>query len=287
MSFDYEQSIWGRGTARLRPSDPTSIRLRRALEAIARVPVGGKVLEFGCGAGQFIRAIKQYRPHLDCYGSDISATAIDIAKSANDGVFYSVAETEKTPYDSSTFDAVLIFDVLEHVDNPAAILAEVYRVLRPGGVVYAFVPCENDSTSVWHALEVLHLKKDLTRRFAGHIQYFTRRQLVLLFSDASFGIRGISYSEQLLGQLVGVAAFFAMARAAKRSGNKQINNEDYFGKQQSTLRFILSWVVNSLIFLESALFRGIPSPNVHVVAEKPLPIEDARGVALPAGFPAV
>ena len=163
MTFNYEQSIWGRGVATLKPSDPRAWRLRMALQALAKLPAESKVLELGCGAGQFIRAVKNLRPELVCHGCDISATALALAKKTNDSVSYEFS-SEVLPYGDNSFDAVLIFDVLEHVENPAAILSEVRRVLKPGGIFYAFVPCEGDWLSLWHLLDILGLKKELTKK---------------------------------------------------------------------------------------------------------------------------
>ncbi len=155
MAFNYEQSIWGRGEAGKRWSDPTSIRLRRALKALGHLPKHAKVLEVGCGAGQFIRAIHRFRPDLESFGCDISQAAIALAKKSADGVDYAVS-TDALPYVDGAFDAVLIFDVLEHVAHPGLLLGEVGRVLKRGGLFFAFVPCEGDWLSLWHLLRFFH-----------------------------------------------------------------------------------------------------------------------------------
>ncbi len=266
MPFNYEQSIWGRGTAILAWSDPASFRLRQALNALCTLPAGSKVLEIGCGAGRFIRGIKQLRPELDCHGCDISVQAIDEAKSRADGVVYAVS-AERFPYEDSFFDAVLIFDVLEHVADPAALLAEMSRVLLSGGIAYCFVPCESDSLSLWHLLDKLRLKRNLTGKYAGHINYFFRRSLLILFQP-HFSVVSLRYSEHLLGQIVGVVAFFLMDRAAKRQGFQQINNEMYFDQKSSPPVKLIKKAVNGFIYLESAVFSRAPSPNVHLMARK-------------------
>jgi len=50
------------------------------------------------------------------------------------------ADTQRLPFRSDSFDGVVITDVLMYVDNPFVAAAEVKRVLRPGGVVYAAEP---------------------------------------------------------------------------------------------------------------------------------------------------
>ncbi|MEA2575705.1 MAG: hypothetical protein QOH93_3003 [Chloroflexia bacterium] len=51
-----------------------------------------------------------------------------------------VAAGEKLPYSDSQFDVVLCMDVLEHVQDVEAVLSEIFRVLKPGGVVLTTVP---------------------------------------------------------------------------------------------------------------------------------------------------
>ncbi len=272
MSFDYNHSLWGAGTANLSWSSPTSFRLSQALHAIAPLQAGDTVLEIGSGLGQFIRAIKLARPELTCHGCDISEPAITAARGFGDGVIYTLNNEQSLPYPTASYNAVLIFDVLEHVPDPALLLNEVCRVLKPGGRLYAFVPCEGDSLSLWHWLEKLHLKKDLTKKYAGHIQYFSRVSLRKEIEQVGLKIRQIHYGEHLLGQLLGVLSFNLMHRAAKRQGVTQLNNEAYFAKLEEKnsggfLRLIKN-IVNSLVNVESRIFYKVPSPNVHIIAEK-------------------
>lgn len=269
--FDYEKSIWGHGNASFRLSSPTSFRLRQSIESLSELKAGAKVFELGCGAGQFVREIKKIRPELDCYGCDISQHAITIAKQANDGVNYDLSFENRSPYADNFFDAVLIFDVLEHVANPNLILTEVNRVLKNGGVFYSFVPCEADALSFWNLLHKLGLKRELTKMYAGHINKFSRQSLVSLVQSHGFVVKRIRYSEQVLGQLLGLAAFFSMDNFAKKNNLHQVNNEQYFydlGQKGGRVLKIIKNIVNSLVTLESIIFSRVPSPNVNLTVVK-------------------
>lgn len=271
MVFDYEQSIWGRGTASLSWFAPTRERLLRSLLALQNLPSGGRVLEVGCGAGQFIRAVKQLRPGLICCGCDISQRAIQAAVPVGDGVEYLLSQSELLPYADQYFDAVLIFDVLEHVDNPGSILSEVRRVLKRGGIFYCFVPCEGDWTSLWNLLDKFNLKNDLTKKYAGHIQYFSRKQLSRLLSDHGFIILSKRYSGHIVGQLIGVVSCMLMDRSAKKNNTVQMNNEYYFNQLNNRGGFLIKLMrifVNFIKNLESAIFIRIPSPNLHAICKK-------------------
>ncbi len=252
-------------------SSPTSIRLRQAEMALKGLKPGARVLEVGCGAGQFIRAIKHYHPELACTGTDISREAIALARQTYDGVAYEVSEPYTLPFDNERFEAVLIFDVLEHVDDPLRFMQEVSRVLVPGGTLYAFVPCEGDSLSLWHYLTKLRITPRLTEQYAGHIQAFSRTSLAQLMNEAGFQKKHARYSEHLLGQIIGVVSFIATDRAAKARAAQHINNEEYFltsKLQQRSPVVVLKQFINTLIFYESFFLQWIPSPNVHVVYTK-------------------
>jgi len=268
--FNYEKSTWGAGDASLKISDPTAFRLKMSLDFLDVLEKKGKVLEVGCGEGQFVRAIKKYDSSLDCYGSDVSQNAIDKAKNYNDGVKYFISEENILPFEDSLFDAVLIYDVLEHVKNPEIILKEISRVLKKDGLFYVFVPCEGDYTSFWFWLKKIGLGNKLTFKYAGHINYFSRKSLFSLVKNNNFEILQVRYSEHILGQLLGIVSFYLMDKKSKREKNKQLNNEKYFNSFKRSpfgLFAIFKKIINSLVYIESLILRVLPSSNVHIQAK--------------------
>jgi SAM-dependent methyltransferase len=70
-------------------------------------------------------------------GQTSRVVAFDIYASANVQL---VADGHSIPFERETFDAVVIQAVLEHVLNPSEIVAEIWRVLKPAGLVYAETP---------------------------------------------------------------------------------------------------------------------------------------------------
>lgn len=264
MTFDYEQSVWGQGSADLKWSSPSAFRLKQVLSSLKNLPSGSRVLEVGCGAGQFIRAVKEIRPELECHGCDISRKAIEHAWAGQDEVLYKINEEKVLPYEAGYFDAVLVLDVLEHVAGPAVLLAEINRTLKTGGIFYSFIPCEGDWLSLWNLLDKLHLKKGITRDFAGHVNYFSRRALAGLYAAAGFIIRKKRYSEHLLGQILGVISFYLIRRKSRKTDRGQLNNEQYFSSfGENPFLCLIKKFVNAVIYLESHVFSVIPSPNTH------------------------
>lgn len=96
---------------------------------------GKDVLDLGCAGGFMAEAIAERGARV--VGIDPAADAIAAAsRHASAGgliIQYDVGVGEALPYDDGCFDAVVCVDVLEHVADLASVLAEVARVLRPGG----------------------------------------------------------------------------------------------------------------------------------------------------------
>ena len=77
------------------------------------------------------------------------------------------------PLGSASIDVVLCTDVIEHIVEPKKALAEMWRVMRPGGTVIVFTP-PYDSVC-WNSAEWLHHL--ITRRPADHISPFTKESM--------------------------------------------------------------------------------------------------------------
>jgi len=94
------------------------------------------VLDLGCAGGFMAEALAERGARVT--GIDPAADAIDAARAhARAGgkrIAYDVGIGEALPYGDDSFDAVVCVDVLEHVSNLTLVLAEVSRVLRPGGL---------------------------------------------------------------------------------------------------------------------------------------------------------
>jgi 2-polyprenyl-6-hydroxyphenyl methylase / 3-demethylubiquinone-9 3-methyltransferase len=97
---------------------------------------GKTVLDLGCGGGFMAEALATRGAVVTAI--DPAAGAIDIAKrhAAGQGlaIDYLVGSGESLPLGDKSFDCVVCVDVLEHVADLAAVLDEVKRVLKPGGV---------------------------------------------------------------------------------------------------------------------------------------------------------
>jgi SAM-dependent methyltransferase len=126
---------------RLAPRRPGRDRLKRWLgfgtpTREPAFPGPGKVLDFGCGAGEYLLQMRS-RGWV-CAGVEVNPAAIDVARSQ--GLDVRTTLSAEGGFPDATFDYVRAYHSLEHVVDPAAVVLEMYRVLKPGGTLFLGVP---------------------------------------------------------------------------------------------------------------------------------------------------
>jgi 2-polyprenyl-6-hydroxyphenyl methylase/3-demethylubiquinone-9 3-methyltransferase len=117
------------------------VRLRDLLLRVlscARSPDSIHVADIGCNAGTFSRVWADAGCRVS--GIDINASLISTARTraTEDGytIDFQTGSADSLPWSDSTFDVVVMPELLEHVANWQECLSEAARVLRPGGVLY-------------------------------------------------------------------------------------------------------------------------------------------------------
>ena len=108
--------------------EPADVRVSAVLEALSPLR-GRRVLDLGCGKGRF--AAHLTRAGAEVIGIDLSASMLAEAV----GLDRVRASARRLPFASGTFYAVVAVEIFEHLAALGPVLADVRRVLRPGGVV--------------------------------------------------------------------------------------------------------------------------------------------------------
>lgn len=100
--------------------------------------VGGSVLAAGCGSGAFAARVAELDGVERVTGVDNDARLLALARERLPGAAFLEAAVEALPHPDGTFDTAIARLLLQHVGDPAAVVAELRRVVRPGGLVVAF-----------------------------------------------------------------------------------------------------------------------------------------------------
>jgi 2-polyprenyl-3-methyl-5-hydroxy-6-metoxy-1,4-benzoquinol methylase len=142
---------------------------------LAELPDGAKVLDAGCGGGDFSLALTRF----DIYGCDLNETALPFADARGIGTFKraSLYDNLVEPFGVEAFDAIVAIEVIEHLYSPQRFLERAHEALRPGGLLIV-------STPYWGYFKnvALALTDRMDRLFTvewegGHIKHFSRRSL--------------------------------------------------------------------------------------------------------------
>jgi SAM-dependent methyltransferase len=131
------------------------------------------VLDVGCGQGCFGRLKPDARAEV--FGVDIDPIAVDAAAAYETAACIDL-EAGTLPFDDAAFDAAFAKDVLEHLTKPWTLLAEIKRVLRPGGRLVVSVPMEFPRL-VW---------SDYT-----HVRGYTEEAVANMLDDCGFRVEHV------------------------------------------------------------------------------------------------
>lgn len=139
----------------------------RSIEAgIGRPLAGARVLDVGCGGGLVAEVLAKAGARVA--GIDRSRVSLQAARrhhdTGPDSPGYACADAEALPFPDAAFDAVVSSDFLEHVHDLDAVVREMSRVVRPGGVV-AF---DTINRTLRARLVVIGLLEVVLRRIPRH-----------------------------------------------------------------------------------------------------------------------
>ncbi len=150
----------------------------------------GRVLDNGCGLGTWIRAFEEFNG--DVFGLEVEFERLTESVTQGKGVLQGVGET--LPYATNSFDTIFSNEVIEHVADDAVCMAEMVRVLKPGGRIIIFCP------NRWYPVEqhgiywrgeykfgnipLVNYLPDVWRdKLAPHVRTYSKRKLRKLYRD--------------------------------------------------------------------------------------------------------
>lgn len=167
-------------------------RLARIATLLGMAPADMRLCDVGCSRGQFVAAARA----AGCNAEGVEP-APQIAQIARDaGLPVRTGLLEAQHYPEATFDAVTLFEVVEHLREPLPLLAECRRVLKPGGIVLI----STGNAASWSAA-VLGAGWDYfdMTRDGGHISFFNPRSIRVLAANAGFRVERIDTARVKFG----------------------------------------------------------------------------------------
>lgn len=180
-------------------------RIRRSRQRQSWVPfrAPGRLLDFGCGAGMFLQEMREFGWTVE--GLDFSETVAQQV-TENTGIPVHVGTLPHTQIEPESFDAVTMWNSLEHVYHPRETVRHAAAALRPGGLLVAGVP-NFDSWGYrtfqhdWHGLEL-----------PRHLTHFTPKTLTATLEAEGYRVLSID-------QIARVGWVRRSVRRAEKNGN--------------------------------------------------------------------
>ncbi len=99
-----------------------------------------RILDIGCGDGNFSLLLKEASQAEEVYGVDISSKAVELANAAGIKTFQTDIDEEPLPFEKDSFDAIFCGEVIEHLLDPDHLLDEIHRTLKTSGIAIITTP---------------------------------------------------------------------------------------------------------------------------------------------------
>jgi SAM-dependent methyltransferase len=152
---------------------------------LRRIPRPGRAIEIGAAGGGNCTVLMRHG--WDVLATEYLEEGVRIAKER--GIPAQQADARDLPMPDGSFDLLIAYDVLEHIEEDHLVAAEIARVLRPGGVALIAVPCD---MRLWSAHDVA----------SGHVRRYTRASLTSVLVDAGLAIESLRSWNVLLRPVV-------------------------------------------------------------------------------------
>jgi 2-polyprenyl-3-methyl-5-hydroxy-6-metoxy-1,4-benzoquinol methylase len=135
-----------------------------------------KILDFGCGRGDFLLSAK--KNNWEIYGYETSEQAIFLLSKLGINV---LQDTDIVSDDcANSFDVIVSMEVLEHTIQPVHIIKNIFKLLRPGGILYITVPNFN-------SIGRLRMKGNYPIIcYPEHISFFTKKSIRVALKRTGF-----------------------------------------------------------------------------------------------------
>ncbi len=158
--------------------------INKRSRVVLREKPSGSLLDVGCATGIFLETMRKL-PGWNLKGVELSDHAASIAREQKN-LDVVTGTLEQAKFADGQFDVVTLWDVLEHLHDPAGSLRVIHRILKPGGVVVFRVP--NGGSLDAHLFGTYWAGLEPPR----HLFVFDQKTLTALLSSAGFKVKRMS-----------------------------------------------------------------------------------------------
>lgn len=231
--------------AEVAPDRPLGLASRRhALEALSRsgcAGAGKTVLEIGSANGYMLKDISEKFPGTALIGSDYASPPLEALSKSIPEIPLIQLDVVNSPLPDGFCDAIVMLNVLEHIEDDQRALEQIRRMLKPNGLFIIEVP---SSPSLYDDFDKL----------VGHYRRYTMGELVSKLKSAGFTLETKSH----LG-FFAFPALWSLVQAKKAvKGSRELTAEDIL---KSRIKVGRRSVAQEVVFsLESALRPRLPMP---------------------------
>jgi len=234
-----------------------------------QTPAGGHILDAGCGDGRFLEYCQQTMPDTLSWGSDISYVRLERCRQKNLPVLQ--ADAERLPFPTHSFHTILFIQVIEHIWEPEPVIAELARLLQPGGRLILSTP-NYPIKRLYDWVGYLRGNRESHRDDPTHFYPFSTNSIRKMCQRHFDSVE--VHMTRIAGQsrLPGFAALHKI-KAGEWLGTKQLSSAlmkaDNFPEQSIVLH--IGYHKTGSTFLQKNIFPYLPAnpvmmPNVRYLA---------------------
>ena len=190
-----------------------------------------KLIDVGCGIGYFLEEAK--KRGWEVYGTEFTDEAIEIC--SKKGIKMNKGVLNPNNYTSQEFDVITSFEVIEHINNPQEELANFYKILRKGGLVYCTTP--NFNSLLRYRLK----EKYNVLCYPEHLSYYTPKTLKYVFEKEGFRTKNIKATGISLTRLKTSKATSNQELISQTSDDEVMRNKLETSVILKSVKIFLNW----------------------------------------------
>lgn len=252
---------------------------------------GDVVLDLGCGDGRHARALRLLPGvgviALDLQAGEVAATAASITEMESEAAVFAAApdagpwlavrgDSYALPFADDSVDCVIASEVLEHLGDDDKALAEIHRVLKPGGELVVSVPRFGPEAICWA------LSAEYRNSPGGHVRIYRRSALMGKIAAHGFDLYAAHFAHALHTPYWWLKCLFGLERTGGLVGlyHRFLVWEMF---SQPRLTRALEWLLNPVIGKSEVFYarkRGLVRQLALVRPERRAPVQRRLAAAV-------